>query len=95
MLASLQHPQTFAHSSHNHRAQGKKKSLQDGLEILIVGAGIFGISTAYHLARGGNSRITILDRAKPPSTTAASTDISKIVRADYANPFYMELGYKL
>lgn len=63
-------------------------------EILIVGAGIFGLSTAYHLAQRTTdpSTIVILDRASPPSERAASTDINKIVRADYSNPMYMELG---
>ena len=70
-------------------------------DILIVGAGIFGVSTAYHLAReikdkssDAAPRITLLDRASAPSSTAASTDVSKIVRADYVDPFYVELGYE-
>ena len=72
-------------------------------DILIVGAGIFGVSTAYHLARElqdekangkATPSITLLDRASAPSYAAASTDVSKIVRADYENPFYMELGYE-
>jgi sarcosine oxidase/L-pipecolate oxidase len=62
--------------------------------ILIIGAGIFGISTAYHLARSSAnpSRIIVLDREAPPSTPAASTDINKIIRADYSDPLYMSLG---
>jgi sarcosine oxidase / L-pipecolate oxidase len=65
-------------------------------EILIVGAGIFGISTAYHLAKQSANpfSITILDRAPPPSGDAASTDINKIVRADYSSPLYMDLGFE-
>ena len=65
-------------------------------EILIVGGGIFGISTAYHLAKQSPnpSNITILDRAPPPSGDAASTDINKIVRADYSSPLYMDLGFE-
>ncbi len=64
--------------------------------ILIVGAGIFGTSTAYHLSLTDptTKTITILDRAPCPSTLAASTDINKIVRADYADAFYTNLGYE-
>ncbi|CAI7625027.1 unnamed protein product [Penicillium manginii] len=63
-------------------------------EIIIVGAGIFGLSTAYHLAQRTSdpSRIIVLDRATPPSQSAASTDLNKIVRADYSNRLYTELG---
>ena len=62
---------------------------------LIIGAGIFGISTAYHLAlKHPNAKITILDRCPAPSAPAASTDLNKIVRADYSNPLYMNLGFE-
>ncbi|KAF9891365.1 hypothetical protein FE257_004221 [Aspergillus nanangensis] len=62
--------------------------------ILIIGAGTFGVSTAYHLAQSlpNPSRITLLDRSPPPSPAAASTDINKIIRADYPNPLYTQLG---
>ncbi|KAI9817432.1 MAG: hypothetical protein M1827_001042 [Pycnora praestabilis] len=65
-------------------------------EILIVGAGIFGISTAYHLSltHPHPQSITILDRGPYPSSPAASTDINKIIRADYSSAFYMSLAYE-
>ncbi|KAK3721985.1 hypothetical protein LTR37_002801 [Vermiconidia calcicola] len=64
--------------------------------VLIVGAGIFGTSTAYHLARkyGDPSRITVLDRTASPPDPAASTDINKIIRADYSSHFYCDLAYE-
>ncbi|KAI9716822.1 MAG: hypothetical protein M1812_005162 [Candelaria pacifica] len=63
--------------------------------ILIIGAGIFGTSTAYHLSLSSCSKtITILDRAPCPSKKAASTDINKIVRADYTDAFHMRLAYE-
>lgn len=66
------------------------------VNVLIVGAGIFGTSTAYHLSlqHPDPSKITVLDRAVVPSPQAASTDINKIVRADYGSPFYMDLAYE-
>lgn len=68
----------------------------DSSSFLIVGAGIFGTSTAYHLAltHPSPSRITVLDRSPYPPHHAASTDINKIVRADYTSRFYMDLGYE-
>lgn len=66
-------------------------------DILIVGAGVFGVSTAYHLSKSpkhSSSKIILLDRAPAPSSHAASTDVNKIVRADYSSPFYMDLAYE-
>lgn len=64
--------------------------------ILIIGAGVFGASTAYHLSRRYNdsSRITVVDRSMSPPAVAASTDINKIIRADYSSPLYCDLAYE-
>ena len=69
---------------------------------LILGAGIFGTSTAYHLSLSTSaSHITIIDRTPYPgpsassrtkNPTGASHDINKIVRSDYTIPFYMALA---
>ncbi|KIW57181.1 hypothetical protein PV05_05772 [Exophiala xenobiotica] len=71
-------------------------SVDSTSDILIIGSGIFGTSTAYHLSKSHAtpSRITVLDRAPAPSPAAASSDINKIVRADYSKPFYMDLAYE-
>ncbi|KAL4806609.1 FAD dependent oxidoreductase [Aspergillus unguis] len=61
------------------------------MNILIIGAGTFGTSTAYHLSRRGYN-ITVLDKHAAPSIDAASTDISKIIRSDYNEPLYARLG---
>ncbi|KAF2253681.1 FAD/NAD(P)-binding domain-containing protein [Trematosphaeria pertusa] len=71
-------------------------SSPDAPNILIIGGGIFGTSTAYHLSltHPCPSKITILDRSPYPPYHAASTDINKIVRADYTTPFYMDLAFE-
>jgi sarcosine oxidase / L-pipecolate oxidase len=57
---------------------------------LIIGAGVFGVSTALALARKHpNSTITLLDIAIPHHASA-SWDQSKVVRADYPDIFYMQ-----
>ena len=46
--------------------------------VLIVGAGCFGISTAYHLLLRGFTDVTVLDRSETlPAPDAASTDMNK------------------
>ncbi|KAL8891760.1 MAG: hypothetical protein Q9192_005705 [Flavoplaca navasiana] len=62
---------------------------------IIVGAGVFGVSTAYHLKKQTPSAsVTLIDRTDPPCPIAASHDINKIVRPDYEDIFYCRLGLK-
>ncbi|KAI1495431.1 FAD dependent oxidoreductase [Biscogniauxia marginata] len=61
--------------------------------ILVLGAGTFGLSTAYHLAKAGYSNIAILEKSTTfPPTLSAGNDINKIIRAEYEDPFYTELA---
>lgn len=51
-------------------------SLDD--RIVIIGAGCFGVSTAYHLLKRGFLDVTILDRSNTiPAPDAASNDINR------------------
>ena len=62
---------------------------------LIVGAGVFGVSTAYHLIKKyPNASITLVDRDAydADSRVAASWDWNKVVRADYDDIIYCQLG---
>jgi sarcosine oxidase / L-pipecolate oxidase len=60
---------------------------------LIVGAGLFGASTALHLIRSSPSAIVILlDRTPFPCPSAASHDLNKIIRAGYDDIFYVKLA---
>ena len=69
---------------------------EDESTILIIGAGTFGTSTAYHLAKRYNdpSRITVVDRAPTPPKPAASIDINRIIRPDYDNSLYCNLAWE-
>ncbi|KAH7119712.1 fructosyl amino acid oxidase [Dendryphion nanum] len=65
--------------------------------ILIVGAGTFGTSTAYHLAQRYKdpSRVTIIDRWAPDDNCekhAAAIDVNRIIRTDYESPLYCNLA---
>ncbi len=65
---------------------------ENGRTALVVGAGVFGITSALELrARGW--KVTLLDQGDIPHPDAASTDFSKIIRADYGDDrFYMDLA---
>ncbi|KAJ2968687.1 hypothetical protein NQ176_g9057 [Zarea fungicola] len=61
--------------------------------ILVIGAGIFGLSTAIHLAERGHPNVTLLDKQPYEKTLysyangcdAASADINKIIRSAYGS----------
>ncbi|TDZ34260.1 L-pipecolate oxidase [Colletotrichum trifolii] len=65
--------------------------------VLIIGAGTFGTSTAYHLSKTYKdpSRVTILDRwgsSRTSPKVAAAIDVNRIIRTDYVNPLYCNLA---
>ena len=52
------------------------------MRVLVIGGGIFGVTSAIELrARGCD--VTLVDPGPLPHTLAESTDISKVVRSDY------------
>src|SRR5258706_8648791 len=52
--------------------------------IVIVGAGVFGLTAAWELSLRG-WQVVVIDPGPVPRPAAASTDISKVVRADYGD----------
>lgn len=74
---------------YNFKMSSSKKS------YLIVGAGVFGVSTAYELIRKyPDASVTIVDRDAFDADTrvAASWDWNKAVRADYDDLLYCKLA---
>jgi len=60
--------------------------------IVIIGGGEFGLTAALAL-RPRDWRVTVLEAGNIPRPTAASTDISKVVRMDYgADELHTRLG---
>ncbi|WYZ41553.1 hypothetical protein EsH8_V_000448 [Colletotrichum jinshuiense] len=61
--------------------------------VLIVGAGVFGLSLAYELtSERGYTSVTVLDRFLPPVPDGSSVDVSRIIRTEYADPLYASLA---
>ncbi len=62
------------------------------MKAIVVGGGVFGLTTAIELAARGHA-VTLLDPGPLPHPLAESTDISKVVRIDYgADVDYTALG---
>jgi len=60
--------------------------------IVIVGAGVFGLTAAWELSLRG-WQVVVIDPGDVPRSVAASTDISKVVRADYGeDELYTEMA---
>ncbi|MEL6519642.1 MAG: FAD-binding oxidoreductase [Pseudomonadota bacterium] len=51
-------------------------------DVLIVGAGINGLSTAYWLAKAGKS-VTVVERGRVPCEIASSSDHHRLIRTFY------------
>lgn len=64
--------------------------------VLIVGAGTFGTSTAYHLATNYKdaSRVTVIDQSPSPPEPAAAIDVNRIIRTDYPSTLYCRLAFE-
>ncbi|MGE0875908.1 MAG: FAD-dependent oxidoreductase [Burkholderiales bacterium] len=54
------------------------------MKILVVGAGVFGAWTAYHLRRAGHE-VVLLEQYGPANSRASSGGESRIIRARYAD----------
>lgn len=63
---------------------------RDGHDLIVVGAGVFGASTAWEAARRGLD-VLVLDRSRLPNPAAASTGPSRKIRSTYDNPAYSRL----
>lgn len=60
--------------------------------IIIVGAGVFGLTLAHQLCQRGYNRVTILDRHSPSVPDGSSVDLSRIIRPDYADAQYSKMA---
>jgi sarcosine oxidase/L-pipecolate oxidase len=78
-----------------------KSSFSPPSSIIIIGSGVFGLSTAYSLAQRpdlSQCSITVISKPGPsgpdgfPPPEASSMDSSRIIRADYADPAYAQLA---
>ncbi|EXJ88752.1 hypothetical protein A1O3_01816 [Capronia epimyces CBS 606.96] len=53
--------------------------------VVIIGAGVFGLSTALQLSSEGYKSVVVLDRHTPPVPDGSSVDISRVIRFDYGD----------
>ena len=71
--------------------QGNIDERTSAQKCLIIGGGVIGLSTAWHLLKDERNDVTVLDH---PDLLAPSRDISKFFRVDYTDPERMKLVMK-
>lgn len=64
----------------------------ESFDAIVIGAGVIGASTAYHLAAQGASRVLVLDRAMIGTGTTSQS--SGILRTHYSVPENIDLARK-
>ena len=62
----------------------RRRPLRDRYDVVIVGAGVHGLSTAYYLARQGVTDVAVLDKGYVGG--GASARSTAIIRANYLTP---------
>src|SRR5579885_2098262 len=61
-------------------------------QIVIIGAGIVGLSTAYALLNQGMNRVRVLEQAVVNHTRSTSSSISRLLRLEYGeDAFYSRM----
>lgn len=64
--------------------------MMESYEYVVVGAGLMGASTAWHLARDGRE-VLVLEAHAPANPWGSSHGSARIFRYAYSDPFYVEL----
>ena len=73
-------------------SKAKAKAYSKKEIVLIIGAGVFGLTTALELRERGFENVTVLDRYAPPVPDGSSVDISRVIRFDYGDPLYAKMA---
>jgi threonine dehydrogenase-like Zn-dependent dehydrogenase len=85
------------------RAKGERQELKFCNRIAVVGAGVFGLTSALHLVRRGYKDVTLFDYqpyhengyACSKGCDAASADENKILRASYGEKkLYQDMAFE-
>ena len=60
-------------------------------DTLVIGGGVVGLATAWHLAREGRTGVALVERFQPGHDRGSSHGFSRITRSSYGHPLYVRL----
>src|ERR1700755_1994630 len=60
-------------------------------DAIVVGAGVSGTATAYHLMKGGMKRVLLIDR-EPGVANGPTRDSAAVVRMHYSEPVLVRMA---
>uniref|UniRef100_A0A831TGA0 FAD-binding oxidoreductase n=1 Tax=Thermorudis peleae TaxID=1382356 RepID=A0A831TGA0_9BACT len=66
--------------------------MSETADVVVVGAGVNGASTAFHLARAGVRRVVVVERSH--IAAGATRKSGALVRMHYTNPFESKLAFE-
>jgi monomeric sarcosine oxidase len=66
------------------RGQSSTRGSRGSFDVAVIGAGVFGAWTAYHLARAGK-RVALVDAYGPGNARASSGGMSRVIRMGYGD----------
>jgi len=61
-------------------------------DVLVIGAGINGLSTAYHLSHQQGLKVGVIEQFSIGHSHGSSHGFSRILRSTYTNPAYIKLA---
>ena len=71
------------------KASAQSISSEKSSDVIVVGAGSFGVWTAYQLRKKG-ANVTLLDAYGPGNSRSSSGGETRQIQADHANPVYIK-----
>jgi len=66
--------------------------MKNNFDVVVIGAGIMGLFTAYFLAERG-AKVVVLDRSTVGNREAASTGLTRSFRQDYIDPDFAKMAF--
>jgi sarcosine oxidase len=66
--------------------------MKEEFDVVVIGAGVNGLATAYHLSKQAGLKIGLIEQFRLGHARGSSHGHSRIFRPTYTNPVYAKLA---